>query len=725
MPTRMVAWDPDGAGPLGPRPVAAGSFGVAGDSRVQNVAMWDGTAWQALGRELTDPVTGLTTLNGELFASTSSNLETTAPADRRGKVWRWTGTQWTRVGQEFTFSGSGSFEGLTTYQGSLVAFGRSVSGPSGSPSFGPIVRWNGSTWQSLGFLNSPGVIFTATEYQNELYVGGIFTSAGSVSASNVARWSAANGWRPVSTGTSASVTTASVTALTTFRGNLVVAGTFDTAGGVPSRGWAFWNGSTFTPAAGDIGLFGGTYAGVTAIKEVGSLLYIAGEFHSIGGTPSPYLATWSPEQGLVPPIAPSGLVRAMCALDGTVYLVGAFTRVGDVQVSMAAGLSPQGVVRLGSGGFDRPVRALARWNGQVVALGDFRYAGGPAPSGVAAWNGSGWTPIGETPPCTTVDAAIEYQGLLVVGGRQALPSGVATRVVKAWNGFAWQDWSATLNVQGYQEPMSLAVFQQNLYAGGGIVQRWDGSSWQPEFTSSFGFGVAVFATESALHAEYYGLVYRKVGSAWTALSPSLYSGPGARGVFGVEYNNALHIVGNFVAYSGQNQNPVTLRGFARRVGSAWQEVGGGLPGSSTGRAVLKFGNVLYIAGRFPGQIAKWDGTAYTIVSGGIPGNSPYEDVVRSMIAVDGEIWLAGSLMGVGDQPAYGVARFATTCCDSIDFNNNGVFPEDQDVIDFFNVLAGAECPACNEIDFNNNNVFPEDADVIDFFNVLAGGTCGA
>ena len=62
-------------------------------------------------------------------------------------------------------------------------------------------------------------------------------------------------------------------------------------------------------------------------------------------------------------------------------------------------------------------------------------------------------------------------------------------------------------------------------------------------------------------------------------------------------------------------------------------------------------------------------------------------------------------------------------CDSIDFNNNDVFPEDQDVIDFFTVLAGGECPACNDIDFNNNDVFPEDQDVVDFFNVLAGGDC--
>ncbi|MFN5943723.1 MAG: hypothetical protein ACK5ZG_02325 [Phycisphaerae bacterium] len=62
-------------------------------------------------------------------------------------------------------------------------------------------------------------------------------------------------------------------------------------------------------------------------------------------------------------------------------------------------------------------------------------------------------------------------------------------------------------------------------------------------------------------------------------------------------------------------------------------------------------------------------------------------------------------------------------CDTIDFNRNGVFPEDQDVIDFFDVLAGGTCPFCADIDFNNNGVFPEDQDVVDFFNVLAGGEC--
>jgi hypothetical protein len=62
----------------------------------------------------------------------------------------------------------------------------------------------------------------------------------------------------------------------------------------------------------------------------------------------------------------------------------------------------------------------------------------------------------------------------------------------------------------------------------------------------------------------------------------------------------------------------------------------------------------------------------------------------------------------------------------IDFNNNGVFPEDQDVIDFFSTLAGGVCVGatfvtCDSIDVNVNGIYPEDADVVAFFTNLAGG----
>ena len=78
--------------------------------------------------------------------------------------------------------------------------------------------------------------------------------------------------------------------------------------------------------------------------------------------------------------------------------------------------------------------------------------------------------------------------------------------------------------------------------------------------------------------------------------------------------------------------------------------------------------------------------------------------------------------GVITQPV--TVRYVQFCCNDIDFNNNDVFPEEQDVTDFFAAIAGdTTCLTCDPIDFNNNGVFPEDQDVIDFFNVLAGGTC--
>ena len=53
-------------------------------------------------------------------------------------------------------------------------------------------------------------------------------------------------------------------------------------------------------------------------------------------------------------------------------------------------------------------------------------------------------------------------------------------------------------------------------------------------------------------------------------------------------------------------------------------------------------------------------------------------------------------------------------CDNTDFNNDGVFPSDEDYVAFFAALSGDICATCNDIDFNNNGVFPEDQDIIGF-----------
>jgi hypothetical protein len=67
----------------------------------------------------------------------------------------------------------------------------------------------------------------------------------------------------------------------------------------------------------------------------------------------------------------------------------------------------------------------------------------------------------------------------------------------------------------------------------------------------------------------------------------------------------------------------------------------------------------------------------------------------------------------------------SACCDSIDFNNDALFPSDDDLLAFLDVLAGSACDACNDIDFNNDALFPTDDDLVAFLRVLAGGSCDA
>jgi hypothetical protein len=56
----------------------------------------------------------------------------------------------------------------------------------------------------------------------------------------------------------------------------------------------------------------------------------------------------------------------------------------------------------------------------------------------------------------------------------------------------------------------------------------------------------------------------------------------------------------------------------------------------------------------------------------------------------------------------------------IDFNNDGLFPSDEDLITLLEVLAGAECATCSSIDINGDGLFPSDDDLIEFLSLLAG-----
>jgi hypothetical protein len=64
-------------------------------------------------------------------------------------------------------------------------------------------------------------------------------------------------------------------------------------------------------------------------------------------------------------------------------------------------------------------------------------------------------------------------------------------------------------------------------------------------------------------------------------------------------------------------------------------------------------------------------------------------------------------------------------CDSIDFNGDGLFPDNADLADFFDVFGGGNCSTgtCGDLDFNNDGLYPDNADLEAYIRVFGGGAC--
>ncbi len=80
--------------------------------------------------------------------------------------------------------------------------------------------------------------------------------------------------------------------------------------------------------------------------------------------------------------------------------------------------------------------------------------------------------------------------------------------------------------------------------------------------------------------------------------------------------------------------------------------------------------------------------------------------------------------------SFGSATVVTvTCdptCDSIDFNDDSLFPDTMDIDDFLTVFSGGPCsndPNCGDIDFNNDGLFPDTLDIDSLLGVFSGGEC--
>lgn len=292
-------------------------------------------------------------------------------------------------------------------------------------------------WQSAGqFPGANSVAYTATLWDPDgigplsavAVVGGNFTVIGDAVADRIAAYDpASDHWSAIGGGANGPVRAM----LVLPNGNLLVAGSFTSTGGVPAAGIARFDGVSWHPLG--LGVAGTCLA--LAVLPNGDVI-VGGQF-AMAGIPAQNLARWD---GLAWSSfgGANATVRALhVAANGDLLVGGDFTMIGALPASGVARWSAGSWSALGTGS-SAPVRSIVELpNGDVVVAGPFAFPGTLPITKVARWNGSVWTSMAAG---LGVGAWVEYGQCLAIGssGQLLLGTEGVGAGFRQWSGTAWQ-----------------------------------------------------------------------------------------------------------------------------------------------------------------------------------------------------------------------------------------------------------------------------------------------
>jgi len=292
----------------GPALYAGGRFHSAGGTPAGNIARWDGSTWSRLADGVDGDVYALAVHDdGAGPALYVGGRFTRAGGVPVVGLARWDGVAWSPVG-----SGPGStavIHALAPYDdgagAALYAGGVIVSGNPPATVASYLAKWDGANWSRLSSdVAGPTwpAVYALRAFDDgsgpQLYVGGHFTTAGSIAAKYVARWNGQT-WSPVGNGmTGADPDVHALGAWNNGYGaTLFAGGSFQRANGVLVNGIAEWDANWW------YALDGGLASDIPDLPVVYSLasfddgkspaLYVGGAFATAGGKPAAHLAKWS------------------------------------------------------------------------------------------------------------------------------------------------------------------------------------------------------------------------------------------------------------------------------------------------------------------------------------------------------------------------------------------------------------------------------------------------
>ena len=493
---RQVAWDPTSR-----RLYVAGNLSIrAGDGRTaRGIAMWNGSAWEAVGPGFFDPSYAAPSVivwdadsrrlivGGNLSRATASGPESIGVAE-------WDGTRW----QNPTARRVGSIEAIVPRPGLGGYFvAGQFDGSTRPDGFKNIALWTGTEWQALGAgLGAPGVFDRVSALAwdsatNRLFAGGDFDHAGlrGVAVFRNGAWSSmASG-----PGTPSLQRPGPIRALLwdASASRLVVGGAFTEVGGFGANRIASWNGQWSALAPG----YSAQIRKVLT-EEGGGQVFVAAAPGAIDGKNSLGLLHWNGSRwadiaGNLTYASPSQLGEiydlAWDARDRTLYVGGRFTTIGGISADFVAAWRDGVWSPLGSG-VNGVVKSL-QWDETTRRL----YVGGEffgskddvAVGRVIYWSDGRWHGFGGTASGFVETMALDRTGQRLFVAGQSLNIDGGSGAIYVWNGAAWRAVPGTVN-SDYRallwEPGSQTLFASGpfIFDAGDRwpVLAWNGTNWR-------------------------------------------------------------------------------------------------------------------------------------------------------------------------------------------------------------------------------------------------------
>ncbi len=706
----------------GDKVYVGGGFESAGGTTATNIALWNGTNWSALGEGLPYVQAEVHTIalagNSVYVDGNFMSVDQDGNTNFDYGVTMWNGSNWAGLGNVYgqwnteiralavygnavyiggyfdivgvDWQGGVAIKHIAKYEGTnWSALGGSVNewvnamAVSGGdlyiagdfttvarqPTQG-IAKYDGNAWFTIPVDLQEGWFYTLAACGSNLYAGGSFWIGAAAPIYNIAKWDGQS-WSALGTGLDNDGNSSYVSVIVVSGTDIYVGGEFTTAGGVPARNIAKWDGTTWSA------LGSGLDFSVNAIAVEGSNLY-AGGYNNMGGTNSPIAmwngTNWSPLGSGV-----HGYVEAITVKNGVVYVGGNFDSAGGVAAANVARWDGNQWGSLGDGVNDE-VRSLVFSGNDLYVGGWFTDPG----HGVASWDGTNWHAMGggvEASGGIGAEALAAIGPYVYVGGSFTNTGDKASKYLGCWDRspktFFYQSsvggrYPLSVVVVPYYYVASDIITNFFLNFGDGTTTNISVGFLDSNLYDAYGFGFEHLYTSAGSYTVTVvasgptGVTTNKYVNAITVTIPlpgneqwdSTALGIGLNGVV-----TAIAVSGTNVYVGGQftRAGYLSATNIARWDGSSWSALGDGVTGQVNALAVC--GNDVYVGGWFTSvggvpakNIAKWNGSTWSALSSGT-GDENFSGGVHAIAVIGTNIYVGGDFLTAGGVSARNIAKW--------------------------------------------------------------------